>query len=107
MTSHSLRGIAVTVQVLYFSFCTGPGGPTLWHYIAETSQIGFSALMCLLVSIQFIKQSLQMYKATGQFQLNRYMNLFMREGILYFLAYVHDSSPCFPRVDQLRCIHYD
>ena len=30
-----------------------------------------------------------MYKATKRFQLNRYMNLLVGEGMIYFLAYVH------------------
>lgn len=45
--------------------------------------------MCLLVARQFIKESLQTYKATKQFRPNRYMMLLGREGTIYFLAYVH------------------
>ena len=33
-----------------------------------------------------------MYKIARRWQLGRYMNLFAREGMLYFLAYVHISS---------------
>ena len=44
--------------------------------------------MCLLVAFQFIKQSLQIDNVTKEFQLNRYMNLLVREGMLYFLTYV-------------------
>ena len=29
-----------------------------------------------------------MYKATRQFQLNRYISLLVREGMIYFVAYV-------------------
>ena len=51
-----------------------------------------SALMCLLVVIQLIREALQMYKATKRFQLNGYMNLLVWEGMIYFLTYVDVSS---------------
>jgi len=33
-----------------------------------------------------------MYQATKQWQLSRYMNLLLREGIIYFLMYVIISA---------------
>ena len=68
------------------------GGSAIWPEIIDAAQIALGALMCLLVIIQFIKESLQMYKATKHFRLNRYMNLLVREGMVYFVAYVHVSS---------------
>ena len=56
------------------------------------AQIAVGALMCLLVVIQFIRESHQMYKATKHFRLNPYINLLARECIIYFLAYVYASS---------------
>ena len=59
------------------------------------TQMTLGASMCLLVAIQFIKELLQMYKATKRFQLNRYMNLLAREGVSYFAAYVEvPTNPC-------------
>lgn len=55
----------------------------------DISQIVLGSSMCLLVARQFIKESLQTYKATKQFRPNRYMMLLGREGTIYFLAYVH------------------
>ena len=40
--------------------------------------------MCILVIAQLMKQLLQMYSVNKQWQLNRYMKLLVREGILYF-----------------------
>ena len=64
-------------------------GSPIWSEITDSAQLALGVLMCLLVAIQFIKQSLQMYKATKQFRVNHYMTLLAREGMVYFLAYVH------------------
>lgn len=48
--------------------------------------------MCLLVGVQSIRQSLQIYRATKRFELGRYVSLLAREGLFYFLAYVHILS---------------
>ena len=74
------------------SFCVVQNPSPTWPEIIDTVQIIIGALMCLLVVIQFIRVALQMYKATGHFHLNRYMNLLVKEGMIYFLAYVHVSS---------------
>ena len=54
--------------------------------------IALGTLMCLLGVIQFIREVLQMYRATKCFRLNCYMNLLTREGVIYFLVYVQVSS---------------
>ena len=83
----------VIAQVPGFSFCVLQLelGSAIWPEVLGAIQITLGALMTLLVAIQFIKQSLQMYRVTKQFELNRYMNLLAREGMFYFLAYVHVS----------------
>ena len=48
--------------------------------------------MCGLVIMQFVKRSLELYKATRQWQLNQFINLLVMEGVVYFLAYVRVSS---------------
>lgn len=61
---------------------------------ATIFQITHGAAMCLLAIIRFVRQSLQMYRATKQWQPNRYMSLLVTQGIFYFFAYVpvHFSS---------------
>lgn len=80
--------------MLDFSFCTFEVYPfAVWTGITlDIVQIILGGLMSLLVGIQFIGQSLQMYKATKRFELGRYMNLFTREGMFYFVAYVYMLS---------------
>ena len=48
--------------------------------------------MCILAIIQFVRQSLQMYRVTKQWQLSKYMNLLVKQGIFYFFVYVLVSS---------------
>ncbi|KAF8558825.1 hypothetical protein OG21DRAFT_1519573 [Imleria badia] len=56
------------------------------------SGITHGGVMCILAIVQFVRQSLQMYRVTKQWQLNRYMGLLVKQGILYFLAHVLVSS---------------
>ena len=53
------------------------------------AQAILGALMCLLAVIRFVRESLQMYRVTKRFEISRYLSLLTRDGILYFLAYVH------------------
>ena len=48
--------------------------------------------MCILAIVQFLRQLLQMYRMTKQWQINHYMSLLVKQGILYYLAYVLVSS---------------
>ena len=50
------------------------------------------ATLLILAVTQTLKQSVTMYKATKQWQPNRYMERLMGDGILYFLAYVPVST---------------
>ena len=83
-----LPHIVDTNQVLDVSYCVLQPGHTALLETAIIVQITLGVSMCLLVAIQFIKELLQMYKATKRFQMNRYMNLLAREGMTYFAAYV-------------------
>ena len=93
ITRHVLSpdSIATTAQVLDFSFCVAQPFPGTWAEIVDSVQIALGALMCLLVAVHFVKESLQMYRATKRFQLSHYTNHLVREGMLYFLMYVHPS----------------
>lgn len=61
--------------------------------VKDAVLLSLSILLCLLVVIRFIRDSIQMYEATKRFELSHYMNLLTREGMLYFLAYVLTFSP--------------
>ncbi|KAF8554013.1 hypothetical protein OG21DRAFT_1497329 [Imleria badia] len=81
---------AATFQILDFSYCIVSPTPRLWTTVitVPSLQITHSAAVCMLAIVQFVRQSLQIYYATKQWQLNRYMSLLVQQGILYFLAYV-------------------
>jgi hypothetical protein len=85
----------VTAQVLDFSFCVIESGSPIWAVVNDSLQFAVAVVICLLVAAQFIRQSFQLYKSTHQWQLNGYVNLFARKGMLYFLAYVHIPSILF------------
>ena len=89
MICPSVDYIAIVVQVLDFSLCVMQYSPFVLGLLVDSAQIALGALMCLLVVIQFIRESLQMYKATKRLQLSRYTKLLVREGMIYFLTYVH------------------
>lgn len=67
-------------------------GTLTLNLLIDSAQIALGALMYILVAARFIKEALQMYKATKRFELNHYTILFMRESMIYFLVYVFISS---------------
>ncbi|KAF8424401.1 hypothetical protein L210DRAFT_680165 [Boletus edulis BED1] len=81
----------VTVaQVLDFSFCklsyiNTPS--TLFVYRIAPRFVLSAALVIFAVS-QTLKQSFEMYKATKQWQPNRYMQKLVGDGIIYFIVNV-------------------
>jgi len=77
---------AATIQILDFSYCVVGFTPVIWTQVAAILQITHGTVMCMLAFVQFVRQSLQMYRVTKQWQLDRYMNLLVRQGILYFLV---------------------
>jgi hypothetical protein len=87
---------AVTIQLPEFSFCAPQATAPIWTNVAVILQITQGGAMCVFAIAQVIRQSLRMYRVTKQWQLNRYMGLFVKQGILYFLACVPVSS--FPSV---------
>lgn len=75
-----------TTQVLDFSVCSVVYNiPTGWSEYATVPQFILGSVLCILVVFQFVRQSYRMYRATKQWQPNRYMSLLVREGVLYFL----------------------
>ena len=80
------------MRTLDLSVCVFESGTPIWVVNAvDIVQITLGVLMCLLVVIRFVRESLQLYKITKRFELGGYMNILTRDGLLYFLAYVPHS----------------
>lgn len=87
--THFYYSAVTNPQVLNMSFCN----PT--YTIA--SQLGaykyiprltLSALLLALAVGRYCYEAVQTYRVTKRWQVNRYINLLVREGVLYFLGYV-------------------
>ncbi|KIJ08288.1 hypothetical protein PAXINDRAFT_102632 [Paxillus involutus ATCC 200175] len=53
---------------------------------AIVARLVIGTLLCILAVAKFVRQSLEMHKALKQWRSDRYMKLFARESILYFIA---------------------
>ena len=96
MVSLNLHPSLVTiVQVLDYSFCNASfvNVPPMLYMYPATPRFVLSATLMILAVFQTLKQSVEMYKATKQWQPNGYMQQLGRDGILYFLAYVPHIRP--------------
>jgi hypothetical protein len=69
---------------------------------AIVARLVIGTLLCILAVAKFVRQSLEIHKALKQWRSDRYMKLFVRESILYFIAYAlrffrySNSDPIFP-----------
>ncbi|KAF8428938.1 hypothetical protein L210DRAFT_3563812 [Boletus edulis BED1] len=91
-----------TVRTLDFLVCnylTADNGFYAVYYLA--TRLALSALLAILAVFQALKQSLEMYKATKQWQPNRYMQKLVKDGILYFIVNV-----LFQTIDLLNRIGF-
>ena len=90
MQNRHLDHVIAIAQVLDYSVCEPqqvvPHSLTL---LENTTQAILATLMCLLTVIRLIRELLQMYRITKQFEISHYLSLLTRDGMLYFLAYVH------------------
>ncbi|KIJ16532.1 hypothetical protein PAXINDRAFT_168617 [Paxillus involutus ATCC 200175] len=50
------------------------------------SRLILGALLCIFAVTKFVRQSLEMHKVIKQWRSNRYMELLVRESILYFIV---------------------
>lgn len=64
----------------------------------STPRFVLSALLLILALGRTLGQTIEMYKATKQWQPNRYLKLFLTDGILYFILYVF--------LIRRRCFHF-
>ena len=82
------RSTVITAQIPGYTSCTWVLTSPTWMEVADILQIMHGAAVCILGTVRFVIQSRQMYRVTRQWQPNQYMVLLVREGILYFFAYV-------------------
>lgn len=86
-----IHSIATTVQVLNFTVCSGsfvPSVPVLLGVYCAIPRFLVGATLLILAVARTLKQSVDMYNATKRWQPNRYVKLFVRDGIFYFLVYI-------------------
>ena len=91
------------MQIVNVSFCTGVASniPLLTYICDVVPRFVLSASLLSLAVIKTLKQSIQMYKATKQWQPNKYMQQLVNDGVFYFLVYVFPSCLSFQKADQL------
>ena len=93
---------ANTIQLLDLSFCVYQSNILIWTKVSAILQITPSGTLCILAIIQFMRQSFQMYQVTKHWQLNRYMRLMTKQGILYFFACVCIPPSVFSAVLRVK-----
>ena len=89
-------------QVLGMSFCNVEYN--LASKIGEYKYIPrlvLSGFLFVLAVVRLCTEAFQSYRVTGRWQVNRYIKLLVREGVLYFLVYV-PSPLCHDRVQCIR-----
>ena len=60
--------------------------PNLTEQFTSIPRIILGVMLFLLALVQTLKEQVGMYKATKQRQLNPYMKLLVKDGILYFFV---------------------
>jgi len=76
------------VKVYNFKHCTHYYiTPTLATY-REIPRFVLGTTLLILTVIPTIRESVEMYKSTKHWEINRTMKLLVRDGVLYFVAYV-------------------
>ncbi|KAF8452900.1 hypothetical protein L210DRAFT_3755841 [Boletus edulis BED1] len=84
------RTTVTVVQFLDFSFCSFSfiNTPATLRVYRAVPRFVLSSELVILAVLQTLKQSFEMYKATKQWQPNRYMQKLVGDGILYFFVNV-------------------
>ncbi|KAF8416684.1 hypothetical protein L210DRAFT_2520132 [Boletus edulis BED1] len=77
-------------QLASFTFCATSltNVPLVFNMLKLVPRLALAAVLVILAVTQTLRQSVGMYKATKQWQLNRYMQLLVRDGIFYFVMNV-------------------
>lgn len=83
------RTLKVSVSpLLSFTVCHLKFSTQRWNNASTIVQCILAAVLYICVMVQFARESLQMYRATRNWRLNKYMSLLVRDGLLYFLVCV-------------------
>ena len=80
--------LVTIVQLGDFSLCGGASisnVPSRFSFYSLLPYFLLAFALLVLAISQTLKQSVEMYKATKQWQPNKYMQQLMADGILYFL----------------------
>ncbi|KAG6380460.1 hypothetical protein JVT61DRAFT_8603 [Boletus reticuloceps] len=82
--------LVTLTQVSDLSFCdiSYMNTPATVQVYRSAPRLVLSAALVILAVSQTLKQSFEMYKATKQWQPNRYMRKLVGDGILYFIVNV-------------------
>ena len=102
---HATLLLVYISQLLDITVCNVVYGAPAWSSACTINQFILGTAMCTLVTVKFVKDSLQMYQATRKWQLNRYMNHLVRDGLLYFLVYVPQFGSLFYQHSELTRQH--
>ena len=93
------------VQVIDVAFCnmslSNGSLQQLLGMARAVLQTVLGTLLLILAVISTLKESIVMYKATKKWHPNHYMQLFVKDGILYFIVYV-----CLPSPLSFSSVHY-
>jgi len=87
--NHPNTYLSVTVvQVIDVSFCNISYSQATSHLLWSLTALRFvfAVTVLMLAVISTLKESIALYKATKQWQPNRYMQQLVKDGILYFLV---------------------
>ncbi|KIJ64936.1 hypothetical protein HYDPIDRAFT_28282 [Hydnomerulius pinastri MD-312] len=77
----------LSVEVINVVLCTivlnVPSQLTIYLYVPE---LVLSSLLCIFALVRFVTHALEMRRALGKWQSNRYMKLLVQESILYYIV---------------------
>ncbi|KAF8442237.1 hypothetical protein L210DRAFT_3536113 [Boletus edulis BED1] len=77
---------AATIHILDFTGCTVDPTSFIWGKINSVLQITHGTAMLAFAIVKFAQQSLETYRLTRQWHLNRYISMLVKQGIFYFFA---------------------
>jgi len=80
-----------TIQVADVSICNVSithSTARIWHFYSSIPRFILVVVLFVLAVIPALKESFEMYKATKQWQSNRYLQQLLRDGAFYFLLNV-------------------
>lgn len=75
------------MQLLDFVICTLNSNGMLvvtWSEVTAIFQLILVTVTCMLIFIQYVRESIQMYNIRKTWQQNRYTKLFFQEGLVYY-----------------------